>query len=54
MKCITYLLLSILTIGILLQGCNNAPDKIKIGYLPLAAGLPLYVACEEGYFKGGG
>ena len=54
MKCITYLLLSILTIGILLQGCNNAPDKIKIGYLPLAAGLPLYVAFEEGYFKGEG
>lgn len=28
--------------------------SLKIGYLPLAAGLPLYLALEKGYFKQAG
>lgn len=28
--------------------------SVKIGYLPLAAGLPLYLALEKGYFKQAG
>jgi len=31
-----------------------ADDKILIGYWPIAAGLPFYVALEKGYFKEAG
>lgn len=31
-----------------------ADEKILIGYWPIAAGLPLYVALEKGYFKDAG
>lgn len=30
---------------------SNATAKIAIGYWPIAAGLPLYLALEKGYFK---
>ena len=32
----------------------NAADPIKIGYWPIASGLPLYVGLEKGYFKEAG
>lgn len=32
----------------------STKTPLKIGYLPLAAGLPLYLALEKGYFKQAG
>ncbi|MDR7331581.1 ABC transporter substrate-binding protein [Roseateles asaccharophilus] len=32
----------------------QAPTKIRIGYWPVAAGLPFYAAVEKGYFKEAG
>ena len=32
----------------------NAADPIKIGYWPIASGLPLYVGLEKGFFKEAG
>ena len=34
--------------GLLIQ--DNEINKVKIGYLPLTASLPLFVAVEQGYF----
>ena len=45
---ITITLLTILTI---LAGCAKKREYARIGYLPVAADLPLLVAIEEGYFK---
>ncbi len=53
----------ILLIIITLIGCNNNPPentsqrnwtKLRIGYLPVAAELPLFVAVEQGYFQNAG
>lgn len=33
------------------SAAKAADDKILIGYWPIAAGLPFYVALEKGYFK---
>lgn len=33
------------------SAARAADDKILIGYWPIAAGLPFYVALEKGYFK---
>ena len=30
----------------------QSTPKIRIGYWPIAAGLPFYAAVEKGYFKG--
>lgn len=46
----------------ILIGCNNRPGdtsqntwpKLRIGYLPVAAELPLFVAVEQGYFQKAG
>lgn len=59
--------LSFLLSGLLLSiGCGQpdqgkplpteaeAPLKVRIGYLPIAAGLPLFVAIDKGYFKEAG
>lgn len=59
--------LSFLLSGLLLTiGCGQpgkgkpesteaaAPVKVRIGYLPIAAGLPLFVAVDNGYFKEAG
>ncbi|MEZ4806121.1 MAG: ABC transporter substrate-binding protein [Flavobacteriales bacterium] len=59
--------LSFLLIGLLLSiGCGQpdkgnsepteaeVPVKVRIGYLPIAAGLPLFVAVDKGYFKEAG
>ncbi len=32
----------------------EAPAKVKIGYLPAAQALPVFVAMEKGYFKEAG
>ncbi len=41
--------------AILLYACPaRADDKIKIGYWPIAGGLPFFVALEKGYFKEAG
>lgn len=32
----------------------QAPVKIRVGYWPIAAGLPFYAAVEQGYFKTAG
>jgi len=38
--------------GLLSAGAARASDEvIKIGYWPIAAGIPLYVALEKGFFK---
>lgn len=44
---------AIIAVILLLSGCRNHPkaDKIRIGYVPLAVTLPLFVANDEGYFK---
>lgn len=33
---------------------SKASTKIKIGFWPIVAGLPLYLAVEKGYFKEAG
>lgn len=42
-------------VAILLSGCNRCnskkPEKLRIGYVPIAVALPLFVANDEGYFK---
>jgi len=44
---------TIIVVVFLLSGCTNHPkaDKIRIGYVPIAVTLPLFVANDEGYFK---
>ena len=37
-----------------LRARADATPKIRIGYWPIAAGLPFYVALEKGYFKEAG
>jgi len=44
-------------LAVLLCSCNGpvpSKPKIKIGYLPIAAGLPLFVAVEKEYFSDAG
>lgn len=36
---------------IFVSSCENDKTTIKIGYLPIAECLPLYVATEKGYFE---
>lgn len=55
--------LTILILGGLISSCNKSSnedsskqpyleiEKIKIGYLPIAESLPLFVAIEQGYIK---
>ncbi|MBI5371272.1 MAG: ABC transporter substrate-binding protein [Sphingobacteriales bacterium] len=51
------ILLTLIAFGFsILSGCNSCnntrkPDKIKIGYVPIAVGLPLFIANDEGYFN---
>lgn len=47
------ILLSLLTFFAFsfIQCGNPSSSKVRIGYLPIAAQLPLYVAIEQGYFK---
>jgi len=33
------------------SGANNQSEKIEVGYLPITASLPLFVAIEKEYFK---
>lgn len=41
-----------LFILVILGSCSSNKDRtVKIGYLPLTANLPLFVAAENGYFK---
>lgn len=51
-------LLLVVAAALFFSGCNTCncnsikkPDKIKIGYVPIAVGLPLFIANDEGYFK---
>ena len=50
--------LSLIVILILLFGmfiqCSEQSEILRIGYLPIAAELPLFVAIEEGYFEDAG
>tara|TARA_R110002073_G_scaffold8068_1_gene45118 strand:+ start:17014 stop:18018 length:1005 start_codon:yes stop_codon:yes gene_type:complete len=43
---------SVLSLFILsfVAGCGQDPVSVRIGYLPIAAELPLFVAVEQGYF----
>lgn len=34
-----------------LSGCDKAPNRIRIGYIPIADCAQLYVAVEKGYFQ---
>lgn len=45
--------ITLLTMLMILSGCTNQSkvNKIRIGYVPLAVVLPLYVANDEGFFK---
>ena len=45
--------ITILAMVMIFSGCNNQSkvNKIRIGYVPLAVVLPLYVANDEGFFK---
>lgn len=52
------LLVSVVFLFGLFSGCNSCncnstpkPEKLKIGYVPIAVGLPLFIANDEGYFK---
>lgn len=49
MKKLNYIFLIITAIS--LWSCNENKTTIKIGYLPIAECLPLYVASEKGYFE---
>lgn len=44
-------ILTLLILSLLFSSCNKKTDTIKIGYLPIAECLPLYVAKEKGYFE---
>lgn len=48
-----------LSLLLLVTNCNNhpsnaGPKKIRVGYLPVAAELPLFVGVEQGYFQKAG
>jgi NitT/TauT family transport system substrate-binding protein len=49
MKNINYILLILAITS--LSSCKENKSTIKIGYLPIAECLPLYVATEKGYFE---
>lgn len=55
----TLLKLGAFALASIVLGCNhenaaNSNTKVKIGYLPIAAGLPLFVAVERGFFTEAG
>lgn len=43
--------LTVITLSSAFQSCKQEPNKFKVGYLPIAECLPLYVAKEKGYFE---
>lgn len=48
-------LLAFFTVVLFLHpNCQRAPSKVKIGYLPIDASLPFFVAKEKGYFQSEG
>jgi NitT/TauT family transport system substrate-binding protein len=46
--------LGLAALALLQAGPAAAQEKIKIGYWPIAGGLPFFVALEKGYFKEAG
>lgn len=45
-------ILLLVLVVVFLCSCNsNQSNKLRIGYVPIAVGLPLFVAVEEGYFE---
>ena len=49
-RLVALLVLAILSIT-LSMGCASKPEKIKIGYIPIADCAQLYVGIEKGFFK---
>ncbi len=53
-----WILFPVTLLLICLTGCSNTKNdesiELRVGYLPIAAGLPLFIAQEEGYFKDAG
>ncbi len=43
--------LMIFCLGFFMQSCNNEPQKIKVGYLPMVSSLTHFVAESQGYYK---
>lgn len=51
-----WIAVGIVTLGVLLgpmgdAGAQTGPTTIRIGYLPILTGLPLFTAVDKGYFK---
>lgn len=36
---------------ILITGCTQKPEEVKIGYIPITLDLPFFIAMEKGYFE---
>lgn len=44
--------ISVILLSLFIIGCSNQEKEVvRIGYVPIASNLPLYLAIEEGYFK---
>lgn len=44
-------ILFVLLFACLGNSCNPKTEKLRVGYVPIAVALPLFVANDEGYFK---
>ncbi len=51
---IAIVILSFAAVGLLKNRQTTSIPTVKIGYLPVVQGLPLYLALEKGYFKEAG
>jgi NitT/TauT family transport system substrate-binding protein len=52
MLCLTLLIFLFMQLsGCTEQGSGNEGDKIRVGYIPIAECMPLFVAQENGYFE---
>jgi NitT/TauT family transport system substrate-binding protein len=51
MKKTVFYALAVLMLSTAFESCTTKSNKIKVGYLPIAECLPLYVAKEKGYFE---
>ncbi len=43
-----------ITLGLVASVSAQAPTTIRVGYLPIVTGLPIFTAMEKGYFKEAG
>jgi len=51
MRTTKFLIAAILLLVFILQGCNNQPRKVKVGYLPMVSSLTHFVAENQGYYN---